>query len=94
MRLNIIKKPQSLIRNRNALLFVVTVLFLVPALSNIGLSRASDMVGIESIELESDYTLESDLSFSGDGFIIKKDDITVDLNEHTITGMERDSESL
>jgi len=38
------------------------------------------------IEIWSDYTLDRDITFSGDGFIVKANDVTLDLNGHTITG--------
>lgn len=38
------------------------------------------------IEVWSDYTLDRDITFADDGFIIKADDVILDLNGHTITG--------
>ena len=38
------------------------------------------------VEIYSDYTLERDLKIISDGFIVKANKITLDLNGHTITG--------
>jgi len=38
------------------------------------------------IEIWEDYTLDRDITFGGDGFIVKADGVTLDLNGHTITG--------
>lgn len=54
--------------------------------ADVWLNKASKPIGIEPIYIDSDYTLDSDLTFSGDGFIITADLITLDLNKHTITG--------
>lgn len=54
--------------------------------ADVWLNKASKPIGIEPIYIDSDYTLDSDLTFSDDGFIVMADDITLDLNEHTITG--------
>jgi len=58
----------------------------MPVIGGVGLIKASTPVGIETIEIESDYTLDSDLTFSGDGFIINADGITLDLNKYKIIG--------
>jgi len=44
------------------------------------------VVGGPPITVTEDYTLTQDITFSGDGFIIRADNITLDLNGHTITG--------
>ncbi|MFX0196918.1 MAG: NosD domain-containing protein [Candidatus Hodarchaeota archaeon] len=38
------------------------------------------------IYIYSDFGLDKDLNFCGDGFIVMADDITLDLNGHTLTG--------
>jgi len=38
------------------------------------------------ITLTGDFTLTSDITFAGTGFIVDADNITIDLNGHTITG--------
>lgn len=38
------------------------------------------------IEIPSDYTLDRDITFAGNGFIVKANNVTLDLNGHTITG--------
>jgi len=40
----------------------------------------------DPMHLTADYTLNSDMIFSGTGFIIDANNITLDLNGHTITG--------
>jgi parallel beta-helix repeat protein len=40
----------------------------------------------DPIVLNADYQLNSDVAFSGTGFIIEADNITLNLNGHTITG--------
>ena len=40
----------------------------------------------DAITIDADYTLMSDMTFNGTGFIINADNITIDLNGHTITG--------
>jgi len=42
--------------------------------------------GEPPIEVWTDYTLDRDISFSGDGFIIKADNVVLNLNGHTING--------
>jgi len=42
--------------------------------------------GEPPIEVWTDYTLDRDISFSGDGFIIKANDVVLNLNGHTISG--------
>ncbi len=43
-------------------------------------------VGGLPITVTEDYTLTRDITFRGDGFIVGADNITLDLNGHTITG--------
>ncbi len=40
----------------------------------------------DAILIDTDYTLTSDMTFDGTGFIINADNITLDLNGHNITG--------
>jgi parallel beta-helix repeat protein len=40
----------------------------------------------DSIPIWEDYLLTSDMTFTGNGFVIEADGITLDLNGHTITG--------
>jgi len=53
------------------------------------LSTAFDLLQVRAqespIEVWSDYTLDRDITFVGDGFIVKADNVTLDLNGHTIT---------
>ena len=88
MGLNHVKNHKHINRTGKLVLLILLLLFIMTVTVGVGMTTASTTVGIDAMELESDYTLDSDLTFSGDGFIIKKDDITVDLNDHTITGME------
>jgi len=44
------------------------------------------------VEIWEDYTLDRDITFGGDGFIVKADGVTLDLNGHTITGSGEGSE--
>lgn len=60
------------------LVLALLILMVIPA----PMARASD----GPITLTADYTLTSDMTFSGTGFIIAADDITFDLGGHTITG--------
>ena len=87
MGLNHVKNHKHINRTGKVVLLILSLLFIMTVTVGVGMTTASTTVGIDAMELESDYTLDSDLTFSGDGFIIKKDDITVDLNNHTITGM-------
>ncbi|MFX0199746.1 MAG: nitrous oxide reductase family maturation protein NosD, partial [Candidatus Hodarchaeota archaeon] len=56
---------------------------------DVWLSKVSQSQAIAPIEIDSDYTLDSDLTFKSHGFLVIADDITLDLNGYTITGSEK-----
>jgi len=66
------------------LFLTVSLGLAVPAIMTASISKASNAMGIDPIYIDADYTLDSDLIFNKDGFIIMADDITLDLNGHTI----------
>ena len=51
------------------------------------LIKASKPIEMAPIEIDSYYKLDQDLTFRDDGFLVIADDVTLDLNGHTITGI-------
>ena len=66
------------------LFLTVSLGLAVPAIMGVSISKVSNVTGIDPIYIDSDYTLDSDLTFNKDGFIIMADYITLDLNGHKI----------
>jgi len=81
------KEKERKRENKKAMMgMMLTAAMLVTSTLIIAFNLAPVRAQEPSIEIWEDFTLDRDITFSDTGFIVKADNVTLDLNGHTITG--------